>query len=681
MKQIGGGDIMENSLFFSNVTDSDKNRDIINELKTYSEENSKQVYILQHALGANQEVGYEYEDYLIVLIPGNKVIIINLNEANEEFDEFADDFIEDLGYLSEKYEYRKYLGRPKAWKDRLIVRTNNESLQNILAVSSLSEVEEIRHAEFLISLLIGSVNDIRVIGETPTNLLESIKRKIVLFDGDQSRFIYSNSIDSKRITIQGLAGTGKTELLLHKLKAIYTEEKDSKIVFTCYNKILSEKMKTRIPEFFNFMKVEEQIKWEERLWVIPSWGSVSNKNSGIYSYLCRAYNIPFQTFTDAGSFDTVCKDAIEKLNTLDNIEPCFDYILIDESQDFPDSFFELCEMITSKKVYVAGDIFQDIYDMNVSQSVQSDYLLNKCYRTDPKTLMFAHAVGMGLYESPIIRWLDDEEWTACGYSIERDQDDNTIELTRKPLRRFEDLDTSDISTININNSNDCVETVISIITQLCDKHTTICPNDIAVVFTGSNQDSYRFADRLQIAIPQRFDGWRAIKGYETKTLIENAVFISNKNNIKGLEFPFVIVVVNGRVTRNVFSRNTLYMMLTRSLVSSYLVLPNTAGNEPFFNTYKQVIDDLSQSGILRLIEPSDEEKEQQNKKVQIAVKKAEKTHKPIRDIIVETISKEPGLISKQDTIVQNVMDFFSDYNCPPEDEIRDRTLKFMGAYR
>ena len=34
------------------------------------------------------------------------------------------------------------------------------------------------------------------------------------------------------------------------------------------NVILADSLKKRVPEFFNFMKVEEQIQWEKRLWVI-----------------------------------------------------------------------------------------------------------------------------------------------------------------------------------------------------------------------------------------------------------------------------------------------------------------------------------------------------------------------------------------------------------------------------
>ena len=83
----------------------------------------------------------------------------------------------------------------------------------------------------------------------------------------------------------------------------------------------------------------------------------------------------------------------------------FDFMLIDESQDFPANFFELCEKVTRNNLYVAGDVFQTIFSKIIISEIEADYRLSKCYRTDPKTLMFAHALGLGLFEKPPLRWL------------------------------------------------------------------------------------------------------------------------------------------------------------------------------------------------------------------------------------------------------------------------------------
>ena len=67
---------------------------------------------------------------------------------------------------------------------------------------------------------------------------------------------------------------------------------------------------------------------------------------------------------------------------------------------------------------------------------------------------------------------------------------------------------------------------------------------------------------------------------EKRTQLENEVTITNINNVKGLEFPFVIIVANDKLNyisdRNidieVKKRNALYMALTRSFISSFLVI-------------------------------------------------------------------------------------------------------------
>lgn len=672
---------MDHSLFFCNVEKNELNSSLIEMLSQFSEQNSVQTYVINAPLGVNATTQYEFTDGVVVLMPKQKICFINLKEDSDSFDEFCEDFIEDLGYLSEKYEYREQLGRPRAWKKALTAYmqiSDISCVEDILNESQLNEPSQQRHAEFLLSLLIGSINDIdRIGGENPSTILDQVKKKIILFDGDQSRFIYSQPTAQKRITIQGLAGTGKTELLLHKLKDLYTKNKSSKIVFTCYNKVLAKSMKIRIPDFFNFMKVDEQIKWEERLWVMPSWGSGGLPNTGVYSYICSTYKLNFHSYSSLWQFDAVCINAIEKLQELQDYEPCFDYVLIDESQDFPQSFFQLCELVTKHTVYIAGDIFQDIYDRTINQSVQSDYLLNKCYRTDPKTLMFAHAVGMGLYETPVIRWLDDNEWISCGYKIKRKK--SNFILSRIPLRRFEDLDTSTFNNIEVvsNDNEEMEDTIISIIDSIRDNHPTVHPGDIAVVFLEGVRANYTLADSLALTIHKKYS-WKAVKGYETKDSTKDAVFISNRNNIKGLEFPFVICLVRNRITDNVFSRNTIYMMLTRSFITSYFLVNNMEDNADFINTYKKAAKSISDSGVMCLREPPESEKEQQNQKVSIAVTQKQR---PLKEIIEEVFVNYPQLNSKNKRrIVDSMLEIIGEEGSMTETEIQDRTHKMISAY-
>ena len=290
---------LSNRLYISCEVTS-KNTNIVEEFNSYllQEDSTTQIYIITAPLGGKYTYKYE-ENVLVILIPKHKIIFLNLSEEKKtDFENYYDDFIEDLASISDKYEYKEYIGRPRDWKKNNTGEANLEdfsksSLKEFLTCFELKDSKEQRIGEYLISLLIGSINDIQQKGiEVPETLLEKVKKNIVLFDGDQTRFIY-REFSNKTVTIQGLSGTGKTELLLHKLKDIYLKEKNSKIFFTCHSVALANTLKERVPSFFNFMKVDEQIEWEKRLWVSRAWGSQKDINSGLYSYICNFYNIPF----------------------------------------------------------------------------------------------------------------------------------------------------------------------------------------------------------------------------------------------------------------------------------------------------------------------------------------------------------------------------------------------------
>ena len=631
-----------NSLFYCGVERREQIDNFVNRLDKYSEETSTPIYVIEKALGNEGKITeYEYTEKLIVLIPKHKILLVNLGNSCEEFNEFIDDFTDDLEYLSKRYEYQKYLGRKRVWqKDCLEVVSFTDikdlEIEEVLKKYQIAFPKE-RIVELLISLLIGSINDIDKVGaDTPETLLDKVKKKIVLFDGMQSRFIFED-IDKNVITIQGLAGTGKTELLLHKLRELYTREKESRIVFTCYNKVLAQDMRVRVPQFFNFMKVEEQIEWDQRLWIFSSWGAQKMPNTGLYSYICWKYDLEFRRYSFNNSFDKVCQLAIEELEKKESIEKCFDYIFIDESQDFTENFINLCKMVTAKKIYVAGDIFQNVFDTDIKKSVDSDYLLNKCYRTDPKTLMLAHSIGMGLYEKPVIRWLEDDEWEACGYIPQRTN--NKFLLKRMPLRRFEDIDSSGITSIQIKAANitEIDQKVKECMDEIINENSTVKPDDIAIVLLGNNRTSYWIADTLGIMIEDEYS-WESTKGYVSKEKEKGKVFISNTNNIKGLEFPFVICIETGIINDDIRKRNSIYMILTRSFLASYFIVNNE--NKEFINIYEDAIKNINEKGYMELREPGIEEKLKQAEKIRIATQSRKKS---VEDMIKEVCEEYPNL--------------------------------------
>ena len=597
----------DDSLFFCSIEKVAKNKDFIEKLEEYSEENSKQVYIICKALGTVVEYDYDISEIAIVLVPKHKITIINYgNNDQDALEDFLDDLKEDLGHISDKYEYSKILGRVRKWNDDElfdIIDANEFNIDSF--ISSEVSHDNIRKIDLLISLLIGSINDINKIGITePISLLEKVKRKIILFDGRQSSFIYGKT-DKKRVTIQGLAGTGKTELLLNKLKEVYTSSDNPIIAFTCFNKVLASELKNkRIPQFFNFMKVSEQIEWNSRLHVFSSWGRRFDPESGLISFITSQYDTTYKTYGECKDFESLCKQIREELDVKEAFSPCFDYLFVDESQDFGEEFLLLCEKVTRKKVYVAGDIFQNIFDsVSDRKDIKIDFLLNKCYRTDPKTLMFAHSVGMGLYESPKINWLDDDNWEKCGYTFDRKE--GFIRLSRKPLRRFEDLEVEQTIKLISSEKEKIVDSAIDQIKDIQLNNPDVNAEDIAIIILDSNYNRMcSLSMEILYKIEDEFN-WECTRGYLTKETERNKLFISNINNVKGLEFPFVICISPNKITSNIFSRNGIYTSLTRSFLTSYFIV--NSSNEEFLSTYGQALKQIY-TGYMDVTEPSEDER-------------------------------------------------------------------------
>ncbi len=613
-------DVKFSDTFYINAELQEKNTNnkLINELKQYSESCNQQVYILKKPL-LEREVEYDFDSGAILLIPNHKICFIDFinNEDEDEFKDYIDDVISDLESLVKDYGYLKRLGRKRKWAEKLI---NNYRLEEIEEIVSDYDLDEIilesdvdkRNVNILISLLIGSINSVDKIGEeVPQTELEKIKQKIILFDGEQTRFIFEN-VKEHVLNVQGLAGTGKTELLFHKLKELYLENDTNKIAFTCYNKILANSLNKRVPDFFSYMKVNEQIEWNERLWVMPSWGSKTDKNSGLYSYITNYYNLTFNRYNKYNmDLEEACKIALKELTNIENFETCFDYILIDESQDFPKNFFTLCEKVTNKQVIKVGDIFQNITD-TVPSKDEADILLNRCYRTDNRNLMFSHALSMGLFEKNKKRWFEEEEWGIIGYNYEK-LDNGKVQLSRTPTKRFDDVDHSENpftrvikcdnninESRNISKLNDKVFETIKEIKKI---NPQVRPHDIAVIYLNNSSRMYELTHNLKVKLAQQ--GINSNFGYESKKVEDESIFITNRFNVKGLEFPFVICVENEGIREDYASRNALYMAMTRSFISSYLIIENIS-NE-FYEILQNEIIKLEENNALIINQPTHEE--------------------------------------------------------------------------
>lgn len=592
--------------FFKKIEGSLQNQDFLRDLQEYANKIKKQVYVLQGPLPDNK-YQYNYKKGLVVLSPTKKIAIIG-DKIDEAFDNYVEDLLQDIASLSDKYGYKEKIGRPRQWKNCLV----KKEFKDIQSVESFYEKdlslpsEEHRKVDLIVSLFIGSINDIsRIsIGE-PVDLVAKVKQKIQLFDGQQTRFIYEDlQTGSKTITIQGLSGTGKTELLLHKLKDLYVQDENSILCFTCHNRVLAGDMRKRIPEFFNFMKVDQQID-SKRILCVNAWGTYGDPTSGTYRYICDFYGIAFLSFKEAGNFNNACKIAVHYIKEKfkqNKMEYAFTYMFIDESQDFENPFFELCELVTEKKVFKAGDVFQSIFEKHDGET-KPDFMLSNCYRTDPRTLMFSHALGMGLFEDKKLWWLTKGEWEQCGYIV--NEANGKYILTREPIRRFEDIDEK-FKCLEFCKTKDVPSDVVAIFKKIKKEFNSVEPDDIAVIFVDSDEYIYSLAPKVEQALAYDLKLETNI-AYETKRKENGSVFITNRNNAKGLEFPFVICYTRKIIPDHKY-RNTLYTMLTRSFIRSYLLVADRDDNGLSVLIEKGA-QSVMQDNCIKVDVPSEQEQE------------------------------------------------------------------------
>jgi len=206
--------------YFTNIEQDEHNRFILAGIKDFANKNKQQAYVLSAPL-TDSKYDYGYQKGFIYLSSKMKITFFTYESLDsEDFNNYVEDVIEDIYSISDTYDYKKVLGRPRDWRQALTICCSydkNTNIKLLLEDLRLDDKKQQRRLDLLLSLFIGSINKVTsATMNEPQNLLEEVKNKILLFDGDQTRFIYDQKrIKGKRITIQGLSGTGKTELLLH----------------------------------------------------------------------------------------------------------------------------------------------------------------------------------------------------------------------------------------------------------------------------------------------------------------------------------------------------------------------------------------------------------------------------------------------------------------------------------
>lgn len=274
-------------------------------------------------------------------------------------------------------------------------------------------------------------------------IIKKIEKEIANLDKWQKKAAIESPEKPQRI--RGLAGCGKTIILAMKAAYLHAYNPALRIAVTFQSRALYQQFNKLIEKFY-FQHLTDEPDYDF-LKIRHAWGS--SREVGIYSEICEHLGIEPLSFYAAESkygqekaFEGACQEALEVAEKLE-LEPLYDFILIDEAQDFPTAFFKLVYKFTNEKKQVvwAYDELQNLGDftmlppeklfgrtpldaplvtlVNEPNKPQQDIMLPVCYRNPPWTLSLALALGLGIYrEQGLVRMFNDPAfWKHIGYEV------------------------------------------------------------------------------------------------------------------------------------------------------------------------------------------------------------------------------------------------------------------------
>lgn len=361
-----------------------------------------------------------------------------------------------------------------------------------------------------------------------------LEEEIRRFDRDQ-RVAYMSEVYGPQ-RIRGLAGSGKTVVLAFKAALTAVLHPDARIAVTFYTKSLYQHIKQLITRFYR-MHEDRDPDWT-RLQVLHAWGGATA--NGLYYSTARRFGHQPLNFAEASAisrqqpFGAACA----RLLADSNVRSSYDYVFVDEAQDFPPEFMRLAlKLAEEEKLVIAYDVFQTIFDVEVQTagslfgtdktgepavSFDEDIILHKCYRNPREILVCAHAIGFGVYGRKIVQMLESpDHWRDFGYETNSE----LVAGREVVISRSQEFSPSSISNSNnidnllhvqVFNSADeetsyIAEKIYSEITQ-----EGVAPEDILVISADDRNNAIYF---------QRLKAKLALKNISTNNLQDDSYSI------------------------------------------------------------------------------------------------------------------------------------------------------------
>lgn len=429
--------------------------------------------------------------------------------------------------------------------------------------------------------------------ETKGLILDRIQQKETCFDQDQRKVAMINIDCPQRI--RGLAGSGKTILLAMKAALYHLSNPDAEILYTYYTKDLYDLVRRLIERFYRESADNHEPNWK-KIHIYHAWGGFGL--SGVYSTACSDLGEPLIDYPTAkrrssdDPFDYVCKSLLDKA-----IKAKYDLTLIDEGQDFPNSFYRLCYRLTKdRRIVWAYDEFQNIFDTDVqdeketfgkdiegnylvdfsrSENPYQDVTLMCCYRNPRKVLIAAFALGLGIYNGHVLQRLESNpHWTSLGFNVEKgncDEGDDMVisrPIQNTPSIINEQLGQYSMQWKSFDSRDDESDYVVnSIIKDI--REEDLLPDDICVICVDQRQISNyysRIARKLTSSGIRSFNMLNAPNA-NRRFSYEGCVTLATLNKAKGNETGMVYIVGADALFKHpddVLVRNKIFTAITRA---------------------------------------------------------------------------------------------------------------------
>lgn len=458
--------------------------------------------------------------------------------------------------------------------------------------------------------------------------------------------------------IRGIAGSGKTVVLAMKAALIHLANPDAHILYTYYTKSLFQHVQRLITRFYRQFD-DRDPNWD-RIHILHGWGGKTMP--GVYFNQAKRLGVDALTYSTARipallarrePFDFACK----QIEDHPNFSSLYDYVLVDEAQDFPPTFIRLCHRLAHNGRFAfAYDELQNIFQPSAptvdsifggTVTLTDDVVLRVCYRNPKEILLCAHAIGFGFYGT-LVQTLDGaEHWQSLGYNIIAGsfQEGDTIVLERPDdtsltlVSSNTDID-SIVSAIVFNSDTDEASAVSEWIVKDI-KEGGLHPDDIMVV-TVDDRNARTYLRQVQhnlvkAGIPANnvHEDTGSLKAF----WIDGHVTLSTVHKAKGNEaFAVYVVGVDAPMRMpKVRNRNILFTAMTRA--KAWLRVTGVGDEARAFATELQQAKDLCPR--IQFIQPSPAQIELIKRDIAESLDRKAKVQKVLSDLLDLTDEVDP----------------------------------------